>query len=109
VTGDNLFWITGTGDDGVYTTPLPPKRASGTPMATLTETPVRMARDLYYVYATTTHSVVAVPIAAEDAGLPVITLASGEVDPFGIAVDANYVYWTDATGAIRAHTVPARP
>jgi hypothetical protein len=61
------------------------------------------------VYATTADSVFAVPIAPLDAGLPTLKLASSEVRPFGIAVDAAYVYWTCANGTIRAARVPPPP
>jgi hypothetical protein len=107
VTGQTLLWV--TQDDGVYSLALPPVGGVGTQLAQLPETPVRMARDLSYVYATTTNSVFAVPIAPLDAGLPTLKLAGGEVKPFGIAVDATYVYWTCANGTIRAANVPPPP
>ena len=107
VTGENLLWS--TQGNAIFTAAIPPTGAGGTLLAQLPETPKRMARDLNYVYTTTTDAVFAVPIAAEDAGLPTLKLAAGEVDPFGIAVDTAYVYWTDANGTIRATSVPPPP
>jgi len=95
------YWVTTMGQ--VASAPLPPPTTDGTILATVAGTPQRIARDASYLYvAAQPGSIYAVPTAG---GAP-ITLASGENHPFGIAVDANDVYWTCADGTIRAVGVP---
>lgn len=106
VTGASLLWIT---QGGVFTEPTAPTNATGTQLATLPAAGQRIARDASYAYVTTAQSVIAVPLSGKDAGAPVLTLASGEASPFGIAVDDEHVYWTDGNGSIRATSVPAPP
>jgi hypothetical protein len=105
VSAQTLLWITQNG--GVFRAPVtvPSGGPKGTLLAQLGTGPLnRMARDASYVYVTALGtSIVAVPLAG---GTPV-TLASGELSPFGIAVDGSSVYWGDAAGNIRKTSVPA--
>ena len=105
VLGTNVLWITQSG--GVFTAPIAITNAKGTQLGQLSGTLVRMARDASFVYATGLgSSVLAVPIApGGDGGAP-LTLASGENQPFGVAVDQNAVYWTTADGEVRTVGAP---
>jgi hypothetical protein len=99
----NLLWV--TADGSLFRAPTAMNNQP-TPLASLGAPPRRLARDASFVYATAENgSVYAVPLDG-DAGA-VITVASGEQAPFGIAADGTNVYWTTA-GAIRSAPRPAR-
>ncbi len=110
LTGVRLLWIT---QAGVFTAPTATTNATATELAKLPSAGQRIARDASYIYVTTEESVIAVPLAVSLGGAmdgaTYLTLASGEATPFGLAVDSEYVYWTDGNGAIRATPVPAPP
>ena len=108
VATENVLWITQNG--GVFTAPLavPSSGPNGSELVQIgTGSLTRMARDASYVYVTALgSSIVAVPLARSGDAGTFVTLASGEVSPFGIAVDESAVYWGDAEGRIRKTSVP---
>jgi hypothetical protein len=66
-----------------------------------------MARDTWFAYVTSqSGSIYALHITGAGVGAAPIVLATGEPGPFGIAADAQYVYWTTSEGTIRATGVP---
>jgi hypothetical protein len=108
--GSNLLWA--TADGNVYVAPLVQAHAMGTLVGTITARPQRLARDSKYVYVTSAAqgTVSALPLVSVGPGpaMPV-PIAQGESAPFGIAVDAENVYWTNDDGMVRAVGVPSGP
>jgi hypothetical protein len=101
----NALWV--TMDGSVYTAPLVNGNATGKLLGTIGASPQRMARDTWFVYVTSQNgSVYALHITGTGVGAGPIALATGEPGPFGIAADAQYVYWTTSEGTIRATGVP---
>jgi hypothetical protein len=104
---ENVLWVTSTGQ--VFSAPIVSSTSSGTLLAALPNPALRMARDGAYVYVTAQAAgvVYAVPLFGADAGASFSALVSGQPAPYGVAVDANNVYWTNGDGSIRAVGAPA--